>query len=242
MGPCKVVDEGNGTIPNPYAWTKYANVIFIDQPVNVGYSYSDKGKVTSSATAAEDVYAFLQLFFGKFNRFAKLPLHVVGESYGGTYGPNVASVIFKANQEIERGTRPNIRHLNLASVVLENGYTDPYTQIGSVADYACDGPFPIYSDPNGKECATLRSRIPTCQRFINSCYKSNLRAACVAATVYCGKRILEPVIGVLFSTLDCRMLTQGQKLVSTRTMFGSRATPLLKGHSATRSLPGLMDG
>ena len=69
-------------------------MIFLDQPVNVGYSYSDDGSsVSTSPVAAEDVYAFLQLFLNRYPEYASAPFHLAAESYGGTYAPNIASVI-----------------------------------------------------------------------------------------------------------------------------------------------------
>lgn len=62
-----------------------ANVIFLDQPINVGYSYSDTGKVNTSPVAAEDVFSFLELFFARYKKYAKSEFHISGESYAGTY-------------------------------------------------------------------------------------------------------------------------------------------------------------
>jgi len=43
LGPCRIVSE-NATKPNPYSWNTNANIFFIDQPANVGLSYSDFGE------------------------------------------------------------------------------------------------------------------------------------------------------------------------------------------------------
>jgi cathepsin A (carboxypeptidase C) len=52
-------------------------------PVQVGYSYGNKA-VSNSQDTAEDIYAFFQLFYEKFPKFKRVPLHVAGESYAGT--------------------------------------------------------------------------------------------------------------------------------------------------------------
>lgn len=93
LGPCLVPENGgivregppiNGTVWNPYSWNNKANVFFLDQPVDVGYSYSRYGLHTyDSDTGAKDVYVFLRIFFGAFTKFQKNDFVITGESYAG---------------------------------------------------------------------------------------------------------------------------------------------------------------
>jgi carboxypeptidase C (cathepsin A) len=64
LGPCNVQPDGNSTKVNPYAWNEKANMIFIDQPVGVGFSYADHSvHVDTTEQAAIDLHAFLVLFY-----------------------------------------------------------------------------------------------------------------------------------------------------------------------------------
>ncbi|TFY76861.1 hypothetical protein EWM64_g7153 [Hericium alpestre] len=194
LGPCRITNDGLNTTYNPHSWNEHANVIFLDQPVNVGYSYSSDGStVSTSPVAGQDVHAFLELFISRFEKYADLPFHLVAESYGGTYGPNIASIIHRKNQALAFAPTPGLRPINLASLILANGLTDPYFQLPSIVDYACEGPYPVYSDPEGPECKSLRTKVPTCQRMVKACYDFSSRLTCVPAAVYCYAQIFRPI-------------------------------------------------
>ncbi|KAJ7437380.1 serine carboxypeptidase [Mycena galericulata] len=194
LGPCSIAYEGRTTTANPYSWTKNANMIFLDQPVDVGFSYADPGaSVKDCAEAAQDVYSFLQLFFEQFPEYSKLPFHLAGESFGGIYVPNIASVIWHANQALAVSSNPtSSRRINLASMILANGITDPYIQIPSIVDYVCTGPYPLYDDPKGPECTKLRAGIPTCKLLIKACNRSPSEYTCGRASRYCRSQLFEP--------------------------------------------------
>jgi len=83
-GPCLINEYANGTVYNEYGWSKNANVIYVDQPAGVGFSYVDEGAPIpgTSFTAAEDMYHFLQLFTSDvFPRLKGKEFHITGESY-----------------------------------------------------------------------------------------------------------------------------------------------------------------
>ena len=197
LGPCSIANEGNDTIRNPYSWNNHANIIFLDQPVNVGFSYSEGDTVDNSETVGKDVYAFLELFFGRFPEYADAPFHIAAESYGGTYGPHIASAIHKANKDFAFAPIPGLREIHLASLMLGNGYTNPYIQYASIPDYACEGPYAVF-DPDGAECKSLRQKVPICQRLIQTCYRTHSRFPCISAEVYCATQLMGPFQSMTF--------------------------------------------
>ena len=83
-GPCLVNEYGNGTYHNPWGWSRNSSLLFVDQPVGVGFSYLDEGYEVpgDSPTAAVDMHRFLQLFVTEvFPQHLDRPLHLSGESY-----------------------------------------------------------------------------------------------------------------------------------------------------------------
>jgi cathepsin A (carboxypeptidase C) len=84
VGPCIVDEHGNGTYHNPWGWSRNSSLLFVDQPVDVGFSYIDEGHELprDSKEAAIDMHRFLQLFVSEvFPYLRDLPVHLSGESY-----------------------------------------------------------------------------------------------------------------------------------------------------------------
>lgn len=84
LGPCLINEDGDGTKYNPYGWNKDTALIFVDQPVGVGFSYSDNDEAgpDNSFTSAADMHLFLQTFISQiFPAHLKGPFVITGESY-----------------------------------------------------------------------------------------------------------------------------------------------------------------
>ena len=84
--------------------------------------------------------------------------------------------------------------------MIGNGLTNSYIQDASIPTFACDGPFPIYDDPNGPECTSLRGKVPTCQRLISACNTYNSRLTCVPAAMYCNSQLYGPIQRTIFTS------------------------------------------
>jgi cathepsin A (carboxypeptidase C) len=193
LGPCRLTEEGSNVTYNQYSWNTDSHILFLDQPVNVGFSYSDDGsKVDRSTVAGEDVYAFFQLFFASFPEYASAKFHMASESYGGTYTPHTASIIHKKNKELAIAPIPGFTRINLASVILANGLTDPLEQLATVREYACYGPYRIL-DPGGKECKAMERGSARCEQFVRTCYRFPTRAGCLSAAYYCYSQLYTPL-------------------------------------------------
>ncbi|XP_055504712.1 lysosomal protective protein-like [Leucoraja erinacea] len=90
-GPFHVNDDGSTLYINEYSWNKVANMLYLESPAGVGFSYSDSGNyATNDKEVAENNYLALQDFFKKFPEFAQNEFYVFAESYGGVYGPSLS--------------------------------------------------------------------------------------------------------------------------------------------------------
>uniref|UniRef100_A0A1A7XN05 Carboxypeptidase n=1 Tax=Iconisemion striatum TaxID=60296 RepID=A0A1A7XN05_9TELE len=90
-GPFHVNNDGATLYENVFSWNKYANMLYLESPAGVGYSYSDDQKYeTDDDKVAADNYQALQSFFVKFPNFTRNEFFIFGESYGGIYVPTLS--------------------------------------------------------------------------------------------------------------------------------------------------------
>jgi carboxypeptidase C (cathepsin A) len=95
-GPCTFNNvSGQDPVLNPYSWNNVANMLYVDQPIGVGFSYgSDSDDVTSTITAAPFVWKLLQAFYSRFPEYTNHNFGLFTESYGGHYGPEFAEYLW----------------------------------------------------------------------------------------------------------------------------------------------------
>ena len=179
LGPA-TIDNKLNIVHNPYSWNSNASVIFLDQPVNTGYSYSG-GSVSDTIAAGKDVYALLTLFFKQFPQYAHQDFHIAGESYAGHYIPVFTSEIMSHKK----------RNINLKSILIGNGLTDGLTQYEYYRPMACgDGGWPAVVEES--QCQGMDNALPRCQSLIEGCYNSESVWSCVPAAIYCNNAIIGP--------------------------------------------------
>lgn len=138
---------------NTYAWTNAAVMLYVEQPIGVGFSEAtnDTPQPFSEDDVAADFDAFLQNFYKVFDGYEdgdgrrydrKLDMRVhrlslVGESYAGTYIPSVARGIYLNNLKNEDNIDGSPRfHVPLSGIAIGNGKIDAMTQDPAVIDYA----------------------------------------------------------------------------------------------------------
>lgn len=221
LGPCNAVDPASrdgkpGTEKNAWSWNNNATMIFLDQPVGVGYSYVDwanksrtdqpPSRVFSAESAAKDASAFLHLlamhmgeeiFKGDGDAFPSF--HIAGESYAGRYIPLLANQIVQDNKKILQHPEMELKPLPLESVLIGNGITSPEYQFPAYVEYTC-------TEKSGskkpllpkKTCKKMNESIPTCLTLVEKCNRKDKHcrtydtAACQAASNYCETALSSP--------------------------------------------------
>jgi hypothetical protein len=93
-----LAQAGGTLLPNPLSWNRFATMVYFEQPVGVGFSYSSSPSDYQSLNdevAASDNAAFLSAFFTAHPQYANNPLFLTSESYGGNYVPQMTRAVLE---------------------------------------------------------------------------------------------------------------------------------------------------
>ncbi|OTB00955.1 hypothetical protein M426DRAFT_323843 [Hypoxylon sp. CI-4A] len=149
LGPCNVTHTGESVV-NPYAWNEVSNLLFLSQPLGVGFSYEDEvvgvingtGFPVNSSTpdgrysdvdpyrtdttelAAKGTWEILQGFIEELPvldaTVKSRSFNLWTESYGGHYGPGFFKYFYDQNELIKSGNAPGVE-LNMHTLGIING-------------------------------------------------------------------------------------------------------------------------
>jgi hypothetical protein len=124
QGPFRPNEDKTLTL-NQFSWNQRANMVFIEAPCGVGFSYSERSHdySTGDLKTAQDNYQLIQEFLFRFPEYRHSDLYLSSESYGGHYIPTLAKQIVLENKN-NVGTD---KWLNFKGFAVGNPYTDPYS-------------------------------------------------------------------------------------------------------------------
>lgn len=121
-GPFIITPEQNIKL-RKIAWTQNHSVLYIDNPVGTGYSFTDVGGYSKNEEeVGENLYKALLQFFQLFPELQKNDFFISGESYGGKYVPAISYTIYKSNPSAKQ-------KINLQGLTIGNGLSDPEHQL-----------------------------------------------------------------------------------------------------------------
>ncbi|XP_027369189.1 serine carboxypeptidase 24-like isoform X1 [Abrus precatorius] len=129
IGPFRINKTGSSLYLNEYAWNKEANILFLESPAGVGFSYTNTSsdlKTSGDKRTAQDALIFLIRWMSRFPQYKYREFYITGESYAGHYVPQLAKKIHDYN-------KMNPLVINLKGFMVGNAVTDSYNDgIGTV--------------------------------------------------------------------------------------------------------------
>lgn len=233
VGPCEVVqmaDGSYGTQSRRWGWDRSTNILFIDQPNQVGFSYdrptnasfdlfqeaifeppttdppklpsfmylngtfgtdseftTSPGTTTANTTeiAAQAVWHFLQTWLSTFSQYnpatrpnttiapaaATAGVHLFTESYGGKYGPVMASFFQDQNARLANGTLPpnstipiQVETVGIVNGLIDDAIQDPYYPL-----FAYNNTYGIQAISQSDELNGISLASTSCSTAIKAC-------------------------------------------------------------------------
>ncbi|XP_024369284.1 serine carboxypeptidase 24 isoform X1 [Physcomitrium patens] len=131
FGPYRILPDASGVYLHEYAWNRASNMLFLESPSGVGFSYSNvssENRIGGDKRTADDNYHFLLNWFERFPQYKHRDFYIAGESYAGHYVPQLAKLI------LDRNVGADLK-INLKGCLTGNPVTDGYwDNVGNI-DY-----------------------------------------------------------------------------------------------------------
>ncbi|CAL5032381.1 unnamed protein product [Urochloa decumbens] len=159
--------SGNVLVRNEYSWNKEANMLYLESPAGVGFSYSTDPSFyqgVGDSMTARDNLKFLQGWFAKFPQYKGRDLYITGESYAGHYVPQLAQRMVEFNKKEKL--------FNLKGIALGNPVLEFSTDFNSRAEFFWS--HGLISDSTYNIFTTVCNY----SRYVSEYYHGSLSAVC----------------------------------------------------------------
>mmetsp|Transcript_4680 Transcript_4680/g.12062 ORF Transcript_4680/g.12062 Transcript_4680/m.12062 type:complete len:501 (+) Transcript_4680:335-1837(+) len=188
----------------PYGWDVQNTMIFVDQPIGTGFSYSDadEDRVYDEVKVARDMLDFLQELFKAHPELQGRDFFVTGESYAGHYVPAVSYAVWNATTN---GTMTV--DIPMKGFAIGNGLTDPAIQYGAYGDYAL-----AHGLIDQDTYDNVQWYYPSCKKAIDVCNGHAWATECSLAMTLCQVGIVNRIMSAAgnFNVYDVRLPCKGQ--------------------------------
>lgn len=185
-GPWSLRRDSGGDIvldETKYGWDEAATMIFVDQPVNTGFSFSDneEDRCYDEECVARDMEDFVLALMEERPELQNRPFFVTGESYAGHYVPAVAYQIFKSNLLKDK--------VDFKGLAIGNGLTVPSIQYGA---------YPLFARTHDLISEETKDRMveiaPICQYSLEACDEYDVAFECTLAVMFCQATMFTPIM------------------------------------------------
>ncbi|KAG5520530.1 hypothetical protein RHGRI_033194 [Rhododendron griersonianum] len=169
--------SGKVLVRNEYSWNREANMLYLETPIGVGFSYSNdtssslsvNDKITGMSLqfyphCTRDNLVFLHKWFVKFPQYRNRSLFITGESYAGHYIPQLAELMIQFNKKEKL--------FNLKGIALGNPVLEFATDFNSRAEYFWS--HGLISDPAYK----LFTSTCNYSRYVSEYYRGSVSQTC----------------------------------------------------------------
>nr|GFA59458.1 serine carboxypeptidase II-3-like [Tanacetum cinerariifolium] len=132
LGPFRINSDGKTLFKNDFAWSNVANMLFLESPAGVGFSYSNTTSDydhSGDKNTADDAYVFLINWLERFPQYKTRDFYITGESYAGHYVPQLAYTILLNNKKTNQTT------VNMKGIAIGNAWIDNETSNKGLYDY-----------------------------------------------------------------------------------------------------------
>ncbi|CAL0306386.1 unnamed protein product [Lupinus luteus] len=123
LGPFRVNSDGKTLKNNRYSWNNAANVLFLESPAGVGFSYSNRSSnydTSGDRKTTTNNYIFIANWLERFPEYKKRDFYIAGESYAVHYAPQLAHTILHNNKKAHNTI------INLKGILV-GGYAEVYS-------------------------------------------------------------------------------------------------------------------